>query len=106
MIKNARHWGAWVAQLVGHSTLDFSSGHGLRVVSIGLDGKRVTIKMERILKGTLGLRRSTQGNTNFKRGVFPPTGWWGSSLGHQGQSWSTVMMWAETALWEHTSQGW
>ena len=31
-IKNATHWGAWVAQLVGPLTLDFSAGHDLRVM--------------------------------------------------------------------------
>jgi len=31
-LKDLRSWGAWVAQLVKHPTLDFSSVHDLRVV--------------------------------------------------------------------------
>lgn len=31
-IKNTKEWGTWVAQLVKHLTLDFGSGHDLRVV--------------------------------------------------------------------------
>ena len=29
---NAEKWGAWVAQSVEHPTLDFGSGHDLRLV--------------------------------------------------------------------------
>ena len=32
--KIANAWGAWVAQLVEHLTLDFSLGHDLRVVRL------------------------------------------------------------------------
>jgi len=32
--KCSHHRGAWVVQLVKHCTLDFSSGHDLRVVGL------------------------------------------------------------------------
>ena len=33
VFENVPHWGAWVAQLVKHPTLDFSSGHDVMFVS-------------------------------------------------------------------------
>jgi len=33
-LKDLRSWGAWVAQLVKHPTLDFSSGQDLRVMRL------------------------------------------------------------------------
>jgi len=35
-LKKIFFWGGWVAQLVGRLTLDFGSGHDLRVVEIEL----------------------------------------------------------------------
>ena len=32
--QNKEYWGAWVAQLVEHPTIDFSSGHDLTVCGI------------------------------------------------------------------------
>jgi len=33
VVLRMKEWGAWVAQSVKHPTLDFGSGHELRVVS-------------------------------------------------------------------------
>ena len=43
-------WGAWVAQLVEHLTLDFTSGHDLRVVGMSLGSVQSLLE---ILSGSL-----------------------------------------------------